>query len=359
MSDHPYRRLAERLHELPNGYPPTDDGIELRLLAKLFAPEEAALVAQLRLTLETAAEIAERVGGDRKTMRKQLKNMARRGLIQAGRTEGGLGYGLLPFVVGIYEMQFATIDVEFARLFEDYYQQVFGETLAIRPSVHRVVPVGKSIKTGIEIQPFESVAEIVNSARAWGVLDCICRKQQVLLGTPCEHPVDNTCMSLSEIPGAFDRSPTIRALTQEQAMATLRRVAEAGLVHSVSNNQRGMWYICNCCTCSCSILRGIARVGIANAVARSAFVNQVNESACIGCGECVESCPFGAMSAQDVAAVDAVRCVGCGVCTLACPQGALSLVRRPEDEVLPIPATESDWMAERASARGLDLDRIR
>jgi electron transport complex protein RnfB len=358
MSNDPYRRLAERLNELPNGFPPTEDGIELRLLAKLFTPQEAALAAQLRLTLETAGEIAERVGGDRKAMHKQLKDMVRRGLIESGRAEGGLGVGVMPFVVGIYEMQVDTIDAELARLFEDYYRQVFGATLAVNPFVHRVIPVGESIKAGIEIRPFESAAEIVNGAKAWGVLDCICRKQQALVGTPCEHPVDNTCMTFSQTPGAFDESTTIRALTKEEAMATLRRAAEAGLVHSVSNNQNGMWYICNCCTCSCAVLRGMSELGIANVIARSAFVNQVDESACIGCGECVESCPFGALSVQEVAAVDGVRCVGCGVCTLTCPAGALCLVRRSENEITPTPLTELDWRAERAVARGLDLNAV-
>ena len=59
MPDNPdqaYRHLATRLNELPNGFPPAPDGAELRLLAYLFTPEEAALAAQLRLTLETPAE---------------------------------------------------------------------------------------------------------------------------------------------------------------------------------------------------------------------------------------------------------------------------------------------------------------
>jgi hypothetical protein len=36
----------------------------------------------------------------------------------------------------------------------------------------------------------------------------------------------------------------------------------------------------------------------------------------------------------------------------------LSLVRRPEEEVLPPPATEHEWMAKRAAARGLELDAV-
>lgn len=47
-----YKRLAERLDCLPNGFPPTDDGTELKLLARLFTPEEAELASQLRLILE-------------------------------------------------------------------------------------------------------------------------------------------------------------------------------------------------------------------------------------------------------------------------------------------------------------------
>jgi heterodisulfide reductase subunit A-like polyferredoxin len=103
----------------------------------------------------------------------------------------------------------------------------------------------------------------------------------------------------------------------------------------------------------------MADLGIANVVARSAFVNQVNEEACIGCGLCVESCPFEALSVDAVARVDGVRCVGCGVCTLVCPEGALSLVRRPEGKVLPPPVAEEDWQVARAMARGLELAEVR
>jgi electron transport complex protein RnfB len=355
-----YKRLAERLDALPNGFPATEDGAELRLLAYLFTPEEAELAAQLRLTRETVDEIAARVGGEAKALRKLLKGMARKGLISVGRAEGGLGYAIMPFAVGFYEAQVATMDAEFARLFEDYYQQAFGPTLAVETKIHRVVPVHKSLDADVEVRPFESVAEIVAHTEAWGVLDCICRKQKALIGEPCAHPIE-VCMVFSETPSAFDQSSTVRALTQEEAMETLHMAAEAGLVHSVSNTQEGMWYVCNCCTCSCAILRGMADLGVANVIARSAFVNQVDEEACIACGACEESCPFGALAvdvAVGAAIVDKVRCVGCGVCTLACPQGALSLVRRPEQEVLPTPVTEEDWMARRAADRGIELGAV-
>jgi Pyruvate/2-oxoacid:ferredoxin oxidoreductase delta subunit len=356
-SDNPYKELAERLDALPNGFPAAKDGKELKLLAKLFSPEEAELAANLRLTLETPTQIATRLRGDPKELRNQLKSMARRGLITARPTDGGLGYGLLPFAVGIYEMQIARIDAELAQLFEDYYLEVFSKVLNIEPQVHRIIPVNESIPVDVEIQPFESAIEILGAAKSWGVIDCICRVQKTLIGEPCEHPLD-VCLVMSERPGAFDHSNTITSLTFKEAVHTLKRASEAGLVHSVNNTQKDLWYICNCCTCSCGILRGIADLGLANVVAKSAFLNQVDESSCLACEECIEYCQFNALTVEDFALVEQTRCVGCGVCVPACPEGALGLARRPQDEISFPPGTEEEWRMERAINRGLDMNTI-
>jgi len=358
MSPDPYKRLAERLDSLPNGFPPTEDGVELRLLGLLFTPEEAELASQLRLGRETPEQIAARIGGDPGALREQLKGMARRGLIGATRLEAGIGFGLIPFVVGIYEYQVARLDAELARIFEAYYQRAFGQMLGIPPSVHRVIPVGESVRMDMEVRPYESAADILDSVQAWGVLDCICRKQKALIGDPCEHPLD-VCLALSQKPGAFDQSPVVKSLTREQAQDTLRRAAAAGLVHSVSNSQSGIGYICNCCTCSCGILRGMAELGIANVVASSPFVNQVDEKLCVGCELCPDYCQFHALALDGgLAVVSEIRCVGCGVCVSSCPEHALGLVRRPAAEVRATPADEMVWLRERANARGLDLRSV-
>jgi H+/Na+-translocating ferredoxin:NAD+ oxidoreductase subunit B len=352
-----YKRLAERLDNLPNGFPPTEDGSELRVLQALFSAQEAELAAQLRLPYETAEQIAERLQVDSESTRQMLKSMAKRGLIRAGKTEGGLGYGLLPFVVGIYENQVGSLTKEFAQLFEAYYVQAFSQALRFQPAFHRVVPVGESIKMNMRVEPYESAAGVIESAQSWGVIDCICRVQTALIGKPCKHPVD-VCMIFSPKPKAFANTTQVKELTKEGAYATLKRADEAGLVHCISNNQRGDWYICNCCTCSCGILRGMAELGIANVVASSAFVNSVDENLCNACGLCVEYCQFDALAVDQMASVNRSKCVGCGVCVSACSEEALSLVRRPEEEIKPVPVNIIDWGMQRAQDRGIDLSTL-
>lgn len=99
MEHNAYKQLAESLNALPNGFPSTDDGRELKLLAKLFTPEEAELAAQLQPALETVEEIAARTGRDASGLRDRLKGMSRRGLIAAGKKDDALGFRLMPFVV--------------------------------------------------------------------------------------------------------------------------------------------------------------------------------------------------------------------------------------------------------------------
>ena len=48
---------------------------------------------------------------------------------------------------------------------------------------------------------------------------------------------------------------------------------------------------------------------------------------CMGCGDCVKACPFGAMHIVDgIAKVDRSVCVGCMKCAEACPKGMIEKV---------------------------------
>jgi electron transport complex protein RnfB len=355
MADDVYRQLAQRLDAIPNGFPATESGVELRLLAKIFAPEEAKLASVMRLTYESPADIAARAGVDAGPARRMLKDMARKGLVLFRRSERQLAFSLWPFVVGIYEAQLPRMDAEMALLFEQYVQETEGGLACHAPSVHRVVPVEEAIPFELEIFPYERATQIVEQAKAWAVRDCICRVQQRLVGRGCDRPLEN-CLVFAPVEGAFDHSDVDRAITKEEALQVLRETEEAGLVHTTGNYRGQHSYICNCCTCCCGILRGVAEFGIPTAVARSEFRATVDAGVCVGCGDCVARCQFGALSVpEDVSVVDHIRCVGCGLCVSSCPTGALGLERRSEQEIVVPPADLDEWMAQRAQERGISL----
>lgn len=358
-SENIYRKLAERLDTIPNGFPATESGVELRLLAKIFTPEEATLASVMRLSYEPAADIAARAGVDPNTSRRTLKGMVRKGQILFNRGQGQLTFGLMPFIFGIIEFQFPRMDAELAALFEQYWQESQGGSiLGDIPAIHRVIPVEEAIPFNLEIFPYERATEMLEGAKSWGVRECMCRTQRRLVGEGCDHPLED-CLAFAPVEGAFDNIQDMRAITQEEALHILHEAGEAGLVHSTGNYRDGNFYVCNCCTCCCGILRGVAEFGIPTAIAHSDFRAVVDADLCIGCVDCVERCQFGALSLpDDVAEVDYIRCVGCGVCSTVCPVDALHLERRPEGETPPPPDDNDEWLIQRAQERGIPISDI-
>jgi electron transport complex protein RnfB len=349
--DNIYKQLARVLDKIPEGYPETESGVELKILAKLFTPEEAELACHLDLEPRLSKTIARRSGWEERTTFITLKGMTKKGLIEAERGQGGLAFKLIPFVVGIYENQNAKIDEEFAQLVETYFNGAFYKIMSDKPAVHRVIPIETVIPVNIEVMPYERASTYIDDAKSWGVLPCICRVQKRLIGQGCEHTEEN-CLVFSSRAKAFDRTDAIRAITKEQAIEILENADKEGLVHSTRNVQKEVTYICNCCTCSCSILKGLVQYGQLNAVGRSDFFAAVDENLCSGCTTCIDRCQFNALEVSDgVCKVDRSRCYGCGLCVSTCPTEALGLKPKPAAEIESPPVSESRWREMRTSAR--------
>jgi ferredoxin len=337
-----YKKLAEKLDQLPNRYLSTESGIEVRLLEKIFLQEEAVLAAEMFFEKEPAVVIASRAGVPEKETKKILKSMVKKGLILFSKGDSALLFGLMPFAFGFYEMLGPRINEEIAELFEQYFQEIQGRIAGDGMSIHRVVPIQESIDMEIEIFPYEKASDIVEKGKSWGVRDCICRVQKELVGDPCDHPKEN-CLVIAPIEGAFDNSEVDRAVSKEEALQILIDAEDAGLVHTTGNYQINN-YICNCCTCSCGILRSVAEYNNIAGIAKSDFLAVVDEDLCTACGDCLERCQFNALNVDGpVCEVDSAFCVGCGLCVPVCPDDALVLVRRSEGEILPPPENLKEW----------------
>lgn len=157
------------------------------------------------------------------------------------------------------------------------------------------------------------------------VLDCPCRAARA---HPC-LPLD-VCLIIGEPFASFvaEHHPRrARWINAQEAVDILRAEDERGHVHHAffKDAMLGRFYaICNCCSCCCGAMQA-HQFGVPM-LASSGYLCQADDSLCIGCGECVEQCQFGALALHDGhIAVDGARCMGCGVCVSRCVQGALAL----------------------------------
>jgi len=359
MNESIYQNLAKVLDTLPNGFPATESGVEIKLLKKIFRPKDAELFCDLRLNFETAAQISERTGRPFEGLEAHLTEMWRRGQIFGIELDGTKLFKMVPWVLGIYEFQGPHMDRELAEMCQEF-NEVFGrQFFNKKPQLMQVIPIQKEIPNQQQALPFEQVSNIIESSQSFGVIDCICKKEKRLLDEACDKPLE-ICMGFAPIPGIFETSEHYRSISKKEAYAVLDKAEEAGLVHMTWNVENGHNFICNCCGCCCGVLRSINELGInATNVINSYYYAQIDQEICEGCGVCSdERCQVNAIEEEnETYQIIREKCIGCGLCVSTCPTEAISLIRKSPDEIQSPPKEEMDWYEKRARLGGIDISR--
>ena len=141
-----YQKLAQHLDRLPGGFDPSDTGADLRLLRRLFTPEEAELATYLTLDREAAQVIASRANLPLAEAEQRLDEMANKGLIFSVQPEEGPTlYQAAPFVIGIYEFQVNRLSEGFLRDLDDYWNTSISRPRPQTIPQMRTIPVGQSL----------------------------------------------------------------------------------------------------------------------------------------------------------------------------------------------------------------------
>jgi Na+-translocating ferredoxin:NAD+ oxidoreductase subunit B len=347
-----YERLARHLDTLPAGYPRTDSGVELRIIQRLFTPDEAALALHLTVIAEDARVVARRARMAEHEAMRLLDDMDRKRVILSEVRGGVTRYMAVQFVVGFWEGQVDRLTPELVRDFEEYLPLLFDAETWRRAPQMRIVPAEASVGARAEVMPHELVAELVQGARGhFAVSNCICRQERELVGEGCDRP-KASCLSFGGGADYVTRSGRGRAASREEVLEILQRADEAGLVLQASNAKRAV-FLCTCCGCCCGVLRSIKRHPDPARIVATPFAVALDTDACSGCGACEPRCQVDALRLADGRAMlDARRCIGCGLCVTTCPSGALSIVRRPEADQPEVPRTLVSNYLKVARARG-------
>ncbi len=241
MAKDVYERLAEHLDELPAGFPRTESGVELRILRRLFTPEEAKLAVHLTPILEEPRVIARRARIPVDEAGRRLEKMFEKGLIFGLHKKNKPPlYMAEQFVVGFWEGQVNKLDRELIKDAEEYLSSYFEKSSWWAVPQLRTIPVGKSISTQNEVLSYERAEELVRAQRTFAVGNCICRQEKRLMGEACGKP-EESCMSFGTAARINVRTGRAREINMEEALAILRKAEEVGLVLQPGNAKKALF----------------------------------------------------------------------------------------------------------------------
>ena len=347
-----YEKLAKHLDELPAGFPRTDNGAEMRILQRLFTPEEAELALHVSLIEERARVIARRAGKPLAETSRLLEEMETKGLVFAYRRRGREPrYQAVGYIIGLLEFQVNRLDGDLVRDIEDYTPQWFNlETWRKAPQL-RTIPVGKSITFENKILPYEQADEIVRKEDTFAVASCICRREQEIEGHRCDKPIE-TCLLLGDAAKYYIRNELGRPAGREEVLDILRLANKTGLVLQPGNAKKPS-NICTCCGCCCGVLRNIKHHPKPATIVATPCVVNFDASLCNSCTICETRSQMDAIQIEEGrVTVEKDRCIGCGLCVSTCAENALTLVRKPKKEQSPVPRNVVDTNIRLGRARG-------
>ena len=280
-----YERLADALDALPAGFTRTPSNVEIQLIKLAFTPEEALVASHLSRELETADEIAKRVGLPEAEVTLLLESMIPKGMARADKAAfqsgvKGLGkvevapgrkpkaenvkkYRLQSFLVGWYEAYLKNIKPEtreFSRLYEQYAREGGGERIfSPRPGHQGVIPMRGSLKPEwLEREPYNDIDAHFQRHERFLVIDCVCKNEKAAAhGRSCDMPTRRCgfiglppTTPLSE--NVLTREEAIKLWNEFDAMGTMIVTGVYGFTYTAEKPQ----FVggCHCCACCCGCI---------------------------------------------------------------------------------------------------------
>jgi ferredoxin len=346
-----YYNLARHLDNLPAGFPSTESGVEIRILKRLFTPQEAEIAAGLVMMPEPVVAIAGRLKMDETELAPMLDDMSRKGLIYRSSKGGQTYYMAAQFVVGIWEYHVKSLDLDLIKDFNEYSPYLMDHAWKdTKTKQLRVIPISQSISAEMRTMPYDEAEQIIKSQSKIVVSPCICRTEHKMAGKGCDKPVE-VCLAFGGGAYYYEENGLGRSISQSEALDILAKGMEAGLVVQPGNSQKPT-NICLCCGCCCQILKNLNNLDEPAKAVHTNYYAEVAADNCTACGICVERCQMQAIEVDDVAHVKKERCIGCGLCVTSCSFDAMHLIEKAPEERWTPPANTVETYINMARERG-------
>ncbi|MEW6667369.1 MAG: 4Fe-4S binding protein [Thermodesulfobacteriota bacterium] len=363
-----YGRFVDWLRS--NGAYVPDSPELMPLIEACYRPEEALLLTGMPLTPVDLEEMAALKQSNAKTLASALDDLARRGLVFRSDEKGKITYRLNSFRFAFLRSFFwPGREDEYTRRVATHVSRYYRDGLGdhwkdVQTKGLRVVPIRRTVNDPRQVLPYEDVRGLLLQQERFAVAHCPCRHRARMdgSGSACRHETEN-CLHFGKLADYIITNGLGREITREESEAVLTRSAEAGLVHAVSNWQRDVDTICNCCSCCCVYFQGFHVLKHHSPMNASGHQIHINPDTCQGCGLCVKRCPMKALhlvarpaannkNGQVTACIPGL-CIGCGVCAYKCPTGSLSLKGRPRPGTPPMDVNDlkTKYAQELAAAR--------
>jgi NAD-dependent dihydropyrimidine dehydrogenase PreA subunit len=379
-----YAKFIEWLKQSWYGVPDSD--VLLPYVTARYTPEEALLLTGMPYTPKSIAELSDLKSISAEVLRPKLDALASKGLVYK-QMKGGEIFYRLHDIFTIYRSfgwpgQSDEYSMKVGPLQHKYLMNgLMSPWQDVQEKGLRVLPVGMTIQDKRGVLPYEELGKILNNVEYFTVSHCPCRHANNLDpdSPDCRHPTE-VCLHFDKLGHYIVENGMGREISRQETEEILKRCAELGLVHGISNQQEKPDTICNCCNDCCIWFLAMKHYGHDGSLTPSNFRIAVNQTTCIGCGLCVRRCPMEALGLTDapsvkgretiltgkdgrqlklsnktgkISGLNPIRCIGCGVCAYKCPSQSLTLERNQVEHQPP--QTTRDWtmhfMADTKSAR--------
>lgn len=318
------------------------------MIKSRITPEEAEFLTGFPMTGKSLEELADIKDMDTAELALKLKELCAKGLVYESVRGDSVRYRLnpfgeihmrMPFWPGKDDENLKTL----AHYANKYYMDGFtDQNKGVRHKPLRSIPINKTLEDRKQILPFEDIMQVVDNYEYYTVSHCPCRERHRLDPDyqDSSYPSE-VCLHFDELGRYCVNHGMGREITKEETLEILKKAADAGLVHGITNYEKNPDTICNCDPTYCAMFRPYHHLDHNKAMDPSNYVVKVAApETCKACGLCLKRCPMDAIQLHvsakatnkfcKVVTVDSDLCIGCGVCVHKCPTQSIVLIHREE-----------------------------